>query len=58
MTTIAHVPANYQSDDLTYHEVRAIVSMMMIRTSHRPFRDYPIHPVSIQFLISVGITLN
>lgn len=44
--TIAHVPANHADQSLTLHEVRAIVNVMLIRTSHRPFRGYSIHPVS------------
>lgn len=44
--TVSHVPANYADQSLTRHEVRAIVNTMLIRTSHRPFRRYPIHPVS------------
>jgi hypothetical protein len=46
METIAHVPANHADQSLTLHEIRAIVNMMLIRTSQRPFRKYAIHPVS------------
>ncbi|CAG8058855.1 unnamed protein product [Penicillium salamii] len=45
MATIAHVPANFEPQSLTLHEMRAIVNMLVIRTSHRPFRDYPVHPL-------------
>ncbi|KAJ5968495.1 hypothetical protein N7501_004743 [Penicillium viridicatum] len=38
--TVSHVPANYADQSLTRHDVRAIVNMMLIRISHRPFR-YP-----------------
>lgn len=44
--TVAHVPANHADQSLTLHEVRAIVNMMLIRTSHRPFRRYSNYPVS------------
>ncbi|KAJ5789583.1 uncharacterized protein N7518_006594 [Penicillium psychrosexuale] len=47
MENIAHVPANHADQCLTLHEVRAIVNMMLIRTSHRPFRKYPIHPLLV-----------
>ncbi|KAJ5534695.1 hypothetical protein N7527_000949 [Penicillium freii] len=47
METIAHVPANHADQSLTLHEVRAIVNMMLIRTSQRPFRKYPIHPLLV-----------
>ena len=46
MENIAHVPAIHADQCLTLPEVRAIVNMMLIRTSHKPFRKYPIHPVS------------
>ncbi|KAF4762006.1 hypothetical protein N7455_002761 [Penicillium solitum] len=46
METIAHVPANHADQSLT-HEVRAIVNMMLIRTSQKPFRKYPIHPLLV-----------
>ncbi|KOS41039.1 hypothetical protein ACN38_g8112 [Penicillium nordicum] len=45
--TIAHVPANHADQSLTLHEVRAIVNVMLIRTSHRPFRGYSIHPLLV-----------
>ncbi|KAJ5156401.1 hypothetical protein N7492_009204 [Penicillium capsulatum] len=47
MATITHVPANFEPQNLTLHELRAIVHMLVIRTSHRPFRKYPVHPVII-----------
>ncbi|KAJ5514621.1 hypothetical protein N7463_004173 [Penicillium fimorum] len=47
MTTVAHVPANHADQSLTIHEVRAIMNMMIIRTSNRPFRKYPIHPLLV-----------
>ncbi|KAJ5284001.1 hypothetical protein N7505_001981 [Penicillium chrysogenum] len=48
--TVAHVPANHADQSLTLHEVRAIVNMMLIRTSHRPFRRYSIHPLLAHIL--------
>ncbi|CAG8092803.1 unnamed protein product [Penicillium salamii] len=45
MATIAHVPANFEPQSLTLHELRAIVNMLIIRTSHRPFRNYSVHPL-------------
>ncbi|KAJ5406706.1 hypothetical protein N7465_007990 [Penicillium sp. CMV-2018d] len=47
METIARVPANHADQSLTLHEVRAIVNMMLIRTSQRLFRKYPIHPLLV-----------
>ena len=56
METIAHVPANHADQSLT-HEVRAIVNMMLIRTSQKPFRKYPIHPVSdLHRIITLSLT--
>ncbi|KAJ5808741.1 hypothetical protein N7474_010010, partial [Penicillium riverlandense] len=47
MTTLAHVPANEADQSLTLHEVRAIVYMTHLRTSHRPFSTHPIHPLLV-----------
>ncbi|KAJ5594921.1 uncharacterized protein N7459_001129 [Penicillium hispanicum] len=47
LSTVAHVPANYADQNLTLHEIRAIVNVMLIRTSHRPFSSHPVHPVLI-----------
>lgn len=57
LSTIAHVPANYADQNLTLHEVRAIVNVMLIRTSHRPFSSHPVHPVSKVVLYLANVLL-
>lgn len=47
MELLSDVPANHAENCLTLQEVSAVLTVMVARTSDRPFRDHPIHPVSI-----------
>ncbi|KAJ5121603.1 uncharacterized protein N7515_009564 [Penicillium bovifimosum] len=42
---LSDVPANHVENCLTLQEVSAIITVMVARTSNRPFRDHPIHPL-------------
>ncbi|KAJ5584204.1 uncharacterized protein N7459_004004 [Penicillium hispanicum] len=46
---VAHVPANHATQSLTLHEIRAIVNILLIRISHRPFSKLTIHPLLVLF---------
>lgn len=52
MTLISDVPANNANHCLTLHKIRAILAFIVIRTSYRPFRSQPLHPVSNEHLTS------
>lgn len=51
MELLSDVPANPVENCLTLQEVSAILTVMVARTSNRPFRDHPIHPVSILLIL-------
>jgi hypothetical protein len=45
MSCVADVAVNDTDQGLTTPELRAIVSMMLIRVNHKPFQNCHIHPV-------------
>ncbi|KAJ6103815.1 hypothetical protein N7486_004037 [Penicillium sp. IBT 16267x] len=49
------VPANNAKHCLTLHEMQAILGIMVIRTSHRPFRSHPLHPALLTYTFSIAL---
>ncbi|KAJ5953352.1 hypothetical protein N7454_000248 [Penicillium verhagenii] len=47
MGLTSDVPVNNARHCLTLHEMQAILSIMVIRTTHRPFRSQPLHPLLV-----------
>ncbi|KAJ5942386.1 hypothetical protein N7516_002554 [Penicillium verrucosum] len=47
MELLSDVPANHAENCLTLQEVSAVLTVMVARTSDRPFRDHPIHPLLV-----------
>ncbi|KAJ5804234.1 uncharacterized protein N7518_000537 [Penicillium psychrosexuale] len=47
MELLSDVPANDAENCLTLQEVSAVLTVMVARTSDRPFRDHPIHPLLV-----------
>ncbi|KAJ5630623.1 uncharacterized protein N7484_010723, partial [Penicillium longicatenatum] len=42
------VPASNAKNCLTLHKMQAILGIMVIRTTHRPFRSHPLHPLLVR----------
>ena len=49
-SNVAGIYATDADTALTLHEVQAIVNLMVIRITHKPFRECHIHPVSSSIL--------
>ncbi|KAJ6003142.1 hypothetical protein N7451_005689 [Penicillium sp. IBT 35674x] len=47
ITLTSDVPANNAKHCLTLHEMQAILGIMVVRTSHRPFCSHPLHPLLV-----------